>query len=484
MGISLLLKKSDSKKLGGKIVSPIKIKYIYKGNYKRFPTDIFIEEKYWKKGSISSRCPNYVDIQRKLSQKMKQINDVITDIVDDGNIPTADLVKILLESKKDITITKQPKLKGFWQAYEEFLTEKSRFQRGYVKTLYTLKFKLKDFEKKTKHRITFDYILFGKFEKDFNNYCLDVEITNRPDKKNKIVGLSNNYVNKLFTHTKIFLSWCKEEGYISEDKKFKKLKEVKNDILVYLNSDEVRRMYNFKKYDYPNTYLNSVEIKDFDRDGNLILYNNKELIKDMFTFQCSVGSRWSDLEKMKVGMFKIEKGFFTWMMEKTKNIVRVPENPISIGVFKKYSLGKTLNQPLFPSYSLQKFNKHLKGIGKELKFNRLVKREILVGTDIREDSKRNRFTWELLSSHSGRRSFVKNLLDLGTMDNFTIMKLSGHKTIESFQKYVSVINEDIIKGKELYENEIDNFEINKIKKQLDNLSNEELSKYLIERMNK
>ena len=56
--------------------------------------------------------------------------------------------------------------------------------------------------------------------------------------------------------------------------------------------------------------------------------------------------------------------------------------------------------------------------------------------------------------------------------------------LSAFQKYVSVINEDIMKGKELYENEIDNLEINKIKKQLDNLPKEELLKYLMERMNK
>mgnify|MGYP003704557799 FL=1 len=44
---------------------------------------------------------------------------------------------------------------------------------------------------------------------------------------------------------------------------------------------------------------------------------------------------------------------------------------------------------------------------------------------------------------------------MGTMDNWSIMKLSGHKTVSSFQKYVSVNKEDIIKGKELYSKEFD-----------------------------
>jgi integrase len=77
----------------------------------------------------------------------------------------------------------------------------------------------------------------------------------------------------------------------------------------------------------------------------------------------------------------------------------------------------------------------------------------MVGVDIRDTTKKEKQIWELLSSHSGRRSFIKNLIDLNTMDNWSIMKLSGHKTINSFQKYVSVVDKDIDKGKKLYTKE-------------------------------
>ena len=92
----------------------------------------------------------------------------------------------------------------------------------------------------------------------------------------------------------------------------------------------------------------------------------------------------------------------------------------------------------------------MKDIGKELGFKRLIKRQMMVGSDYRKGTEKDVFTYELLSSHSGRRSFIKNLIDLGTMDNWSIMKLSGHKTIGSFQKYVSVTSNDIVKGKDLY----------------------------------
>jgi integrase len=214
-------------------------------------------------------------------------------------------------------------------------------------------------------------------------------------------------------------------------------------------------MYDYKKYDYPNDYPNVELIKDIDKSGNTIYRNNLELIKDIFTFQCSVGCRWGDIHTMSVGMFKIEKGFFVWTMSKTKDNVKVPENDVSLGIFKKYSKGKSQQQFLFPKYSQQKFNQHLKDIGKELGFKRLIERKILVGSDYRKGTEKNVFTYELLSSHSGRRSFIKNLIDMGTMDNWSIMKLSGHKTLSSFQKYVSVETDDIKKGQDLYSKEFD-----------------------------
>ena len=102
----------------------------------------------------------------------------------------------------------------------------------------------------------------------------------------------------------------------------------------------------------------------------------------------------------------------------------------------------------------------------------------MTGSDIRKDTKRDYYTWELLSSHSGRRSFVKNLIDLGTMDTFSIMKLSGHRTIGAFQKYVSVNLDDIKRGKDLYSEEkgLEKRQIERLVEDLKKLSEEEVMK--------
>lgn len=463
MGVSLVMIKSDGKMVEGKRVCPLYLQYKYKGSYKRFPTRQFIEERFWKNGVISNRCPKYNDISKRISSVRSKLEEVITEVMDLGGVPTPSMVKEKYDSVINVQNKKQTKIQGFWKSYDEFLTDKSRHHRGYTKTLITLKNTLQKFEQETKVKVSFDYVNFGRFESDFKNYCLDIKLPQKKGNKIGNVGLSNNYVNKILSNLKIFLSWCKSERIINDFKKFKVLKIVRNDVLVYLNTNEVKKMFDFKDFDYPNVYDDVIQIVDYDKDGNKLFWNNLELVKDIFTFQCSVGCRWGDIPKMSVGMFTIEKGFFVWTMDKTKDSVIVPENPISLGIFKKYSKGKSLNQKLFPKYSQTKFNKNIKKVGKVIGFKRFVKREIMVGSDLRKGTEKDVFTYELLSSHSGRRSFIKNLIDLGTMDNWSIMKLSGHKTMNSFQKYVSVNKEDIKKGRDLYTKEFDDNEDKEIK---------------------
>jgi integrase len=482
MGISFVIVKKDMKVKGKAEVCPIELKYSYNGDYKRFPTKEFVEVKYWKNGTISNRCPNYTQIQKRINVIRKKIEDIVTEILEDGSLPTPSLVKDNYHRTLDIQINKQPSPKSFWVSFEQFYKEKQKQNRGYYKTILSTKNRLKDFEKANKISVSFDYVLHGRFEYDFKVFCWEIDMKEKKNNNVQSKGLSNNYINKLFSNIKIFLSWCRENRIITEVKKFKSEKIIRNDVLVYLNTDEVTKMYEYKDFDYPIVYDNVEIIKDYDKNSNVIYRNNLELVKDIFTFQCSVGCRWGDIHNMTVGMFKIEKGFFVWTMAKTKANVMVPENSISVGVFAKYSKGKSLKDKLFPKYSQQNFNQHLKQIGKQLSFNRLIKKEILVGGDIREETKTDKYLWELLSSHCGRRSFIKNLIDMGTMDNWSIMKLSGHKTISAFQNYVSVTKDDIKKGKELYTPQLAAKDKKEYFKVLNNIPKDILMKYISEKL--
>ncbi|MDP4620475.1 MAG: Arm DNA-binding domain-containing protein, partial [Sediminibacterium sp.] len=114
MGLSLILVKTDIKVTDGKKVCPIHLKYSSNGEYKRFPTKIYIEPKYWKEGKVSNRCPDYTNINRTITSIRKRIEDVITEITEMGGIPTPHLVKLNFEKNTDVQLVKQPKSEGFW----------------------------------------------------------------------------------------------------------------------------------------------------------------------------------------------------------------------------------------------------------------------------------------------------------------------------------------------------------------------------------
>jgi hypothetical protein len=195
MGVSLVIVKSDVKESNGKEVCPLQFQYKYKGSYKRFPTKEYIEFKYWKGGVISNRCPNYTEIQKRINSLRKKLDGVITDIIENGDIPTPTLVKINYDKIEETQLAKQPKPQNFWSSYQTFLKDKSKHHRGYTKTLLTLENTLRKFEKETKHNLTFDFILFGRFETEFKNHCLEIELPPKKNSTKKQIGLSNNYVN-------------------------------------------------------------------------------------------------------------------------------------------------------------------------------------------------------------------------------------------------------------------------------------------------
>jgi hypothetical protein len=75
MGISLIMVNSVEKVSNRKKVCPIHIKCSHNGEYKRFPTKAFIEPKYWKEGEVSTRCPDYTNIQKIITSIINRVEN-------------------------------------------------------------------------------------------------------------------------------------------------------------------------------------------------------------------------------------------------------------------------------------------------------------------------------------------------------------------------------------------------------------------------
>lgn len=415
-------------------------------------TNIDVSPKHFSGGSIKPRTPNYAAKQKKITSIVADLERIESEIAEEGLVPNPSIVKKRylerISVKEDIT----PKQKSFWAAFDEFFETKKHKTRGYTKTFISLKNRLKEFEKHRKVSITFDYIVGNTalFQHQFQDYCWT-----------KKEPLSNGYVNKLLENLSLLLYYSFQQGYIQKKPSFKKNSVVERQEKIYLYKDEVIKLFKSKKWDYEegksfghnnHIYIIEEELHGTKKDkyGGVRKITNWELVKDIFLFQCSIGCRYSDIPYFQVKHFDFDtkEETFTWRQQKTNAWVSVPSNPISRAIFIKYSAGKSLTQKLFPPLSNQKFNKTLKYVLKDLKFNRLVNYPKKIGSKVVNEE--DKCLWELIASHSGRRTFIKNMADLGTMDTKTLMTLSGHKTYSEFEKYLSVSPRDIAKGKKLY----------------------------------
>lgn len=414
-------------------------------------TGVEVEPKHFKNGNLIIRTPNYSSKRMMLDSIVSDMEKIISELKVDGLIPYPKVVKERYEDLKKVKEINSPKSVSFWGAYKEFMETKKHKSRGYTKTFISLKNRLEDFEKFKKMKLSFDFVVGNplKFQTEFQHYLWEEK------------GLSNNYINKLLENLSNYLFFCSNSSYITKKPSFKKNDTVENLEKIYLYEDEVLKLSQSKKWDYvegkdfssnPHIYIVEDKLMGTKKDkyGEVRLLTNWELVKDIFLFQCSIGCRYSDILQFKVNHFDFagDKGTFSWVQQKTDKRVSVPINPISNDIYRKYSRGKLITQNLFPKLSNQKFNKSLKFLLKDLKFNRMVSKPKKIGSKVVDDD--NKFLWEMISSHSGRKTFIKNMIDLGNMDYMTIMSMTGHKTIKEFQKYVSVSPHDLDKGRKLY----------------------------------
>lgn len=416
-------------------------------------TQIEIEPKYFKNSSVSTRCDRYYEITDEIGIITSDLRKLLIEIQKDGLVPEPKLLKNKYLERQRQKRYETPKIKTFWDAYEEWLVTKKGKSRGYTKTLVTLQNRLKDFEKFRKTPIGFESIVGNTelFQSGLNNFLWE-------HKK-----LTNGYINKLYSSLSSFLFYAHQAGYIKRKPKIKTLGNVKKIEHPYLRTNEVLKLFSSDKWDYDkkkekkllknkHIYLVHQELKGGRKDqfGGKLTVTNWELVKYIHLWCCSLGCRYSDVEHFRVNDFTFnrEDKHMEWIQQKTREKNSVPINDISGYIFQKFSGGKSRTQPLFPKLSIQKFNKHLKLLLEDLGFNRLVSLPRMIGSEIINDTPTE--IYNLISSHSGRHSFITNTIEMGTMDYKTIMSLSGHSTTSSFLGYVSVVENQRIKASELY----------------------------------
>jgi len=217
--------------------------------------------------------------------------------------------------------------------------------------------------------------------------------------------LCQNTIGKKIMTLKIFLNAATEAGFNQynhyKKRGFKILKEDAESI--YLTEKEIQQLY------------------ELDLEGDSL-----DKIRDLFIIGCWTGLRFSDWNK--VTPENIKDGFLELKQQKTGGAVIVPLHPTVEAIIKKHGgrLPKLMTN--------QKFNFFLKQVAEKAELNDIIHKAITRGgLKVTKAYKKH----ELVTTHTGRRSFATNLYKSG-FPTLSIMAITGHKTEESFLKYIKV----------------------------------------------
>jgi integrase len=232
--------------------------------------------------------------------------------------------------------------------------------------------------------------------------------------------LAVNTLGKKIQTLKTFLNSAKDENLNSyegyKSKRFVKLSEESDSI--YLNESELTKLYE----------------KDFSNRPGL------ERVRDLFLVGCWTGCRFSDISQITPD--NIKEGFIHLKQYKTGNKVIIPLHPIITAIINKY--GGQLPEAI----SNQKFNEALKDIARlagidEPTHKAITKGGVKISTAYKK--------YELVTTHTARRSFATNLYKSG-LPTLSIMAITGHKTEEAFLKYIKVTPDEHAKKLQIHWN--------------------------------
>lgn len=244
------------------------------------------------------------------------------------------------------------------------------------------------------------------FYHDYMNYLNTKKIKNK-DGRVVQTGLATNTIGKRIQTVKIFLNAANDAGYevnqAFKSHRFKALSEESQSI--YLNESELQMMFDYDFSDKPRL----------------------EKVRDLFMVAAWTGLRFGDITRLtreNIG----DNDYIYTKQGKTGDPVVIPLHETVKFILDKYD--GDLPEPI----SNQKFNDYLKESCRIVGINERVHKAITIGGKQRSKSYEK---WELVSAHTGRRSFATNLYLQG-FPSLSIMKITGHTTETSFLKYIKV----------------------------------------------
>jgi integrase len=345
---------------------------------------------------------NFSDANALLKRLTEQLDSAFFSLTNKGKpVTLEDLRAVVARVCNDAQPTGPA---GFMEQLEHWIEASRRDKaESTIRSYGTLRKHLTDYSQLRRLRLDWNNV-DAAFCEAFKTYLL------------KTVGLGNTSINNNVKNLKAFLNATFEQGLheVAHFKRFRRMEALEPEVV----------------------YLSKVE-KEALATLNLDYMPKLERTRDVFLFECETGLRFSDVQALRPD--QVQDGYVLLTTLKTSDFLKVPLSPLARAILKRYA-GNSLHRAL-PVKSNQKSNDDLKQIARLARLNTPTTTTRLKG---RERLTETRAKWELISTHTARRTFVTLALE-GGMRPEVVMRITGHKDYKTLHRYLK-ITDAVVQG--------------------------------------
>ena len=121
---------------------------------------------------------------------------------------------------------------------------------------------------------------------------------------------------------------------------------------------------------------------------------------------------------------------------KTADSISIELNKVTRDILEKYKDTPFKDNKALPNYTNQAMNRDIKELCKLAGINEEIRVTTYKG-NVRTDKIQPK--WELVGTHTGRRTFIVNALSLGITPNI-VMKWTGHSDYKAMKPYIDIVD--------------------------------------------
>ena len=386
---------------------PIRMRVIYNSKRIEIATGYRIDASKWdsnlqqvKRGCTNKLIQSATEINADLQRYGSEMQKIFKEFEIKELIPTPEQIKDILNSR--LRNEEQPEGICFMQAFDEFVSERG-VQNSWTHSTYEKFAGVKTHLPEFNPSVSFE--LFD--EVGLNMYVLFLR-----DKRK----MRNSTIENQLSFLKWFLRWSFGKGYttLTAYETFKpKLKSTQK-IVIFLTRDELSRL---RECEIPESkqYL--------------------ERVRDVFLFCCFTGLSYSDVFNLRRS--DIKEDYIEITTVKTADSLIIELNKHSRSILEKYENMVLEKDKALPVISNQRMNDYLKELAELAGIDEPIRETYYIGNK-RNDEVTPKYA--LLSTHSGRRTFICNALSLGIPAS-VVMKWTGHSDYKAMKPYIDIADE-------------------------------------------